>query len=167
MEADKVLIRSLQPEDIPAIASIYNHYITTTTITFEEQEVTSEQMAQRAGIISEKYPYLVALSGNKVIGYAYAHLWKEKSAYSTTLETTVYLSPHYMSTGIGTALMQELISQCKQKDIHSLIACITADNKLSCKFHEKLGFTQVSRFNEVGRKFGRYLDIIDYQLIIK
>lgn len=165
MEAEKVLIRSLQPEDIPAIANIYNHYITTTTITFEEQEVTAEQMSQRAAI-SEKYPYLVAISGNKLIGYAYAHLWKEKSAYSTTLETTVYLSPASLHSGAGTALMQELIKQCKQKGIHSLIACITADNELSCKFHEKLGFTQVSRFNEVGRKFGKLLDIIDYQIII-
>ncbi len=166
MDADKVLIRSLQKEDIPAIASIYNHYITNTTITFEEQEVTAAQMADRAAEISDKYPYLVAISGDTLIGYAYAHLWKEKSAYSTTLETTVYLSPAYMCAGTGTALMQELINQCKQKDIHSLIACITADNTLSCKFHEKLGFTQVSRFNEVGRKFGKFLDIIDYQLII-
>lgn len=166
MEAEKVLIRSLQPEDIPAITNIYNHYITTTTITFEEQEVTAEQMSQRAAAISEKYPYLVAISGNKLIGYAYAHLWKEKSAYSTTLETTVYLSPASLHSGTGTALMQELIKQCKQKGIHSLIACITADNELSCKFHEKLGFTQVSRFNEVGRKFGKLLDIIDYQIII-
>ena len=166
MEAEKVLIRSLLPEDIPAIASIYNHYITNTTITFEEQEVTAEQMAQRAVSISPKYPYLVAVSGNKLVGYAYAHLWKEKSAYSTTLETTVYLSPSNLHAGTGTALMQELIKQCKQKGIHSLIACITADNELSCKFHEKLGFKQVSRFNEVGHKFGQLLDIIDYQIII-
>ncbi|MDE6652038.1 MAG: GNAT family N-acetyltransferase [Paramuribaculum sp.] len=167
MQVDNICIRRLSPSDIQQITNIYNHYIVSTTATFEDEPVSEKEMLQRADFISTKYPYLVAVSGNELIGYAYVHQWKDKSAYSATAESTIYLSPGNYYNGVGTKLMNELISQCKKSGIHSLIACITAENTNSCKFHEKLGFKPVSYFKEVGLKFERLLDIVDYQLIIK
>lgn len=166
MDLDKIIIRKCRIEDIPQIIQIYNHYITNTTATFEQESVSQKEMESRFNHISSHYPYIVAVQNNTILGYAYAHLWKDKSAYSATLESTIYLSPLLHNRGIGTKLMTELILQCKKADIHSLIACITAENTGSRIFHEKLGFRPVSSFKEVGLKFGRLLDIVDYQLII-
>ncbi|MDE5744638.1 MAG: GNAT family N-acetyltransferase [Paramuribaculum sp.] len=163
----KIVIRTVKNTDIKRITDIYNHYITDTTATFEETPVSENEMDRRIKSISAKYPVIVATINNSVVGYAYAHPWKEKSAYSSTLETTIYLSPNIQAQGIGTRLMHELIARCKKIGIHTIIACITAENTGSCAFHQKLGFKPVSHFKEVGLKFNRHLDIIDYQLIIK
>lgn len=101
-----------------------------------------------------------------IFKYCYAHLWKEREAYSKTLETTVYLAPEACHKGIGPLLMTHLIDECRRQGYHALIACITADNLSSLRFHQRLGFRQVSRFSEVGRKFDRWLDVIDLELIL-
>lgn len=85
---------------------------------------------------------------------------------SKTLETTVYLAPEACHKGIGPLLMTHLIDECRRQGYHALIACITADNLSSLRFHQRLGFRQVSRFSEVGRKFDRWLDVIDLELIL-
>lgn len=80
--------------------------------------------------------------------------------------TTVYLTPEACHKGIGPLLMTHLIDECRRQGYHALIACITADNLSSLRFHHRLGFRQVSRFSEVGLKFGRWLDVIDLELIL-
>ena len=110
---------------------------------------------------------LICLHHDEVVGYCYAHAWKEKAAYKYTLETTVYLSPGYKGKGIGRQLMERLIEECRVGGYHALIACITEGNEASCSLHEKLGFRKVSHFEKVGLKFGRWLDVVDYELIIK
>ena len=102
----------------------------------------------------------------RVAGYCYAHAWKEKQAYSRTAETTVYLHPDSTGRGMGRQLMTALVDSCRQKGLHVLIACITVPNEASVRLHESLGFRQVSRFNEVGQKFGRWLDVYDFQLTL-
>ena len=89
-----------------------------------------------------------------------------KDAYSRTLETTVYVSPEYTGRGIGKQLMNELIRICRERNFLTLIACITEGNESSFRLHEKLGFERVSHFKKVGMKFGKYLDVIDYELIL-
>ena len=101
-----------------------------------------------------------------MIGYCYAHPWKEKAAYQTTLETTIYLSPEHTGKGIGRRMMEHLIADCREKGFHALVACITADNVGSCHLHEQLGFRKVSHFEQVGQKFHRWLDVVDYELLL-
>ena len=101
-----------------------------------------------------------------MLGYCYAHGWKKKQAYRQTAETTVYVKKGHTGKGIGQALMQQLIDASQKAGLHVLIACITYPNESSVRLHEKLGFKQVSRFNEVGRKFGQWLDIYDFQLVL-
>ena len=131
--------------DAKAIVDIYNEYVVNSVATFETEPLRVEEM----------------------VGYCYAHTWKEKAAYKYTLETTVYLSPRYKGKGIGRQLMERLIEECRVGGYHALIACITEGNEASYSLHEKLGFRKVSHFEKVGLKFGRWLDVVDYELIIK
>ena len=156
------MIREVCLKDAKDIAEIYNTYIEQTTITFETSPVNEEEMRKRIQDISAHYPYFVYEKNGEIIGYCYAHKWKEKKAYNHTAETTIYLKRNQCGKGIGKELMNTLIDACKEKGIHALIACITVPNEASVKLHESLGFQQVSRFYEVGYKFDRRLDVYDF-----
>lgn len=160
------MIRPVKTEDAESIAAIYNEYILNTDISFETDAVTTEEMRLRIYEISTKFPYFVFEIDGKVVGYCYAHLWKSRAAYKHTLETTVYIAKSYQGQGIGRKLMEKLIESCKQQGYKVLIACITEDNQKSCQMHEKLGFKQVSHFEKVGCKFGRWLGVLDFELIL-
>lgn len=160
-------IRKVNPvSDAQSIAGIYNHYILETTISFETTALTTKQMAERIESISRDFPYFVAEMNGRIVGYAYAHPWKERKAYSKTLETTVYIENGQQSQGIGKMLMSALIKACREHGFHALIACITAENAPSIHFHKKIGFKPVSHFLQVGYKFNRYLDVIDLELLL-
>ena len=158
------MIRNVKLTDATDIVTIYNRYISDTTVTFETVPLTIEQMQQRICSIAKQFPYIVFEDNGKVVGYAYVHLWKERAAFANTLETTVYLAPDVKHSGIGTSLMKRIIDTCQQQGFKVLIACITGENLESIEFHKRLGFTQVSLFHNVGYKFGRWLDVIDMEL---
>ena len=160
------MIRPFRTEDAAAIADIYNYYVLHTTTSFETARVSAEQMKDRLTDFSQHAPVLVAEEDGAIVGYCYAHPWKDRAAYSHTCETTVYLAPSAFGKGIGRRMMEQLIAGCRLRGIHVLIACITAENTASCMFHERLGFRKVSEFHQVGQKFGRWLDVVDYELMI-
>ena len=159
------MIRKVKPEDAHDIALIYNHYIENSTITFETSPVTTEDMANRIADISGKYPFFVYEESGIVVGYCYAASWKKKAAYNKTVESTVYIDKDFQGKGIGRALMNKLINELKERSFHAVIACITIPNPSSVKLHEELGFRQVSEFKEVGYKFGKWLDVGDWELL--
>lgn len=161
------MIRPVQPQDVKYITDIYNEYILNSTYTFETEPISEDEMRLRIAQIFPHFPFFVCETDHKVVGYCYAHPWKQRTAYRYTLETTVYLSARHRGKGLGKLLMQVLIEECRQHNYHTLIACITACNTASCSLHSKLGFTQVSHFKEVGMKFGEWLDVADYELILK
>ena len=160
------MIRPFRAEDATAIAEIYNHYVLHTTTSFETVAVSANQMRDRLMDFSQHAPVFIAEEDGVIVGYCYAHPWKERAAYSHTYETTVYLAPKALGKGYGRRLMEHLIEASRDSDIHVLIACITAENTASCKFHERLGFRKVSEFHQVGQKFGKWLDVVDYELIL-
>lgn len=151
-------------EDAEQLVFIYNWYVENTTATFELRPLTKKDMQTRIEQIAAQFPFLVWEENSRILGYCYAHKWKRFPAYDITLETTVYLRHDAKGQGIGRKLMEKLIDECKRRGIVSLIACITAENEESCHFHEKLGFKKVSLFRNVGQKFNRLLDVVDYQL---
>ncbi len=158
-------IRDVRPEDAESIAAIYNVYVTGTTVSFETEAVTADEMRRRIAVYSCDFPYLVCENPDgTVAGYCYAHPWKNRPAYSQTLETTVYVDKKFHGQGVGRRLMEILIDRCRTAGYGALIACITAENEASLRFHESLGFSQVSHFRGVGRKFGRWLDVADMEL---
>lgn len=160
------MIRNVELQDAAQIADIYNGYVKNTDISFETEQVGKAEMQERIRQIAARYPYIVYEKEGRIAGYCYAHEWKERAAYSKTLETTVYLHPAFKRQGIGNALMRALIEECRKSGFHALIACITDDNKGSIALHEQLGFRQVSHFKEVGYKFGRWLGVVDYELLL-
>ena len=160
------MIRPVKQQDISFMADIYNEYVVHGTATFEEVPLTKEEMSRRIIDISSRFPCLVCEIEERVVGYCYAHLWKGYGAYKHTLETTVYLSPDYIGKGIGSLLMSELVAECRRRGYKVLIACITGGNESSIALHRKLGFRKVSHFEKVGQKFVRWLDVVDYELLL-
>lgn len=161
------MIRTVNPTaDAPGIADIYNRYIRETTVSFETEPLSAAQMRERIDGIADKYPYYVYETDGTVAGYAYVHPWKERAAYSGTLETTIYLDPSHKHMGIGSKLMKHIADECRRRGYRVLIACITGENTESIAFHKALGFRQASLFHNVGYKLGRLLDVVDmeYQL---
>lgn len=158
------MIREVTIQDARAIAGIYNEYVRTSTATFETEPVSVQEMSRRIGEISAIYPYFVYEEDGIVLGYCYAHGWKERTAYSLTWETTVYVDNASQGRGIGWQLMEHLIEACRQAGAHVLVACITGGNEKSVRLHQWLGFQQVSHFRQVGLKFGHWLDVVDFQL---
>ena len=129
------MIRKVTPHDAAAITAIYNEYILHSTISFETEPLTTEAMRDRIAHIADHYPYFVAEEAGTVVGYCYAHPWKERAAYGHTLETTVYLSPLGQNKGLGRELMLRLIEECRRQGYRALIACITGNNEASRAFH--------------------------------
>lgn len=161
------MIRPIRIEDAAAVAAIYNHYIEHSTATFDTEPLSDRQMLSRLEAIVGRRPGYVSLSeAGEFQGYTYAHSWKEKAAYRYTLETTIYLAPRFVGQGIGRALLSHLVEGCRREGYRSLIACITQGNVASEVLHRKMGFRPVSRFVQVGTKFGRWIDVADYQLLL-
>lgn len=160
------MIRRVTSADAVSIVEIYNRYVIDSEISFETEPLSVEAMRQRIAAIAAEYPYFVYEDEEGIAGYCYAHAWKERAAYCHTWETTVYLTPGREGQGIGSQLMMQLIEACRAAGCHALVACITADNERSCALHRRLGFEQVSSFREVGRKHGKWLGVVDYELLL-
>lgn len=158
------MIRPATPDDAGAIAAIYNHYIATTTISFEEQPVTPAAMAQRIGDIAAVLPWLVYEVDGRLRGYAYASRWRARSAYRFAAETSVYVEQGQGGQGIGSALYRALLADLRRREIHMAIGGIAQPNPASVALHESLGFKKVAHFSEVGRKFDRWIDVGYWEL---
>lgn len=158
-------IRDASVEDAEPIASIYNHFVLTTSISFEEAAVPIVEMARRiADVGSAGLPWLVAEIDGAVAGYAYATKWRVRNAYRFSVETTVYLSPGHAGQGLGTALYQALLARLRKGGYHLAIGGIAQPNAASVALHEKLGFEKVAHFREVGFKFDRWIDVGYWEL---
>jgi L-amino acid N-acyltransferase YncA len=162
-----LMIRNVKPEDATAIADIYNHYTKNTIITFEEEEISESDLADRIkDVISDHLPWIVAEIDGEILGYAYTTKWKSRSAYRYTVESTIYLAPEKVGHGVGSRLYKELISRVKQANMHAIIGVIALPNPSSVSLHEKFGFKRVAYFEEVGTKFDKWIDVGDWQLLL-
>ena len=154
------MIRPAVVSDGDALARIYNHYITNTIVTFEEEPVGGADLANRvADIQAAGLPWLVAEESGEVAGYAYASNWKKRPGYRYSVESTVYLAPAMIGRGLGRSLYQRLLELLGRQPIHLVIGGIALPNAASVALHERLGFEKVAHFKEVGFKFGRWVDV--------
>jgi L-amino acid N-acyltransferase YncA len=162
-----ITVRAAVAEDGAALARIYNHYITTTVVTFEEALLNAADMSARvAETGSAQLPWLVAQSSAGVCGFAYASRWKGRCAYRFSAESTVYLEPAAMGRGLGTALYSTLLARLQELGCHAVIGGIALPNEASIALHERLGMRKVAHFNEVGFKFGRWVDVGYWQKVL-
>ncbi|WP_226648656.1 arsinothricin resistance N-acetyltransferase ArsN1 family B [Microbulbifer variabilis] len=154
------MIRTVSNLDAQAIAAIYNHYIINTPITFEEKAISSVDIVRRIeSVHNSNLPWLVKEQSGKVVGYAYATPWKERSAYRFSVETSVYIANDMKSKGLGTELYLALFSELRKRNIRTAIGGITLPNPASVALHEKLGMKKVAHFEKVGFKFGQWRDV--------
>lgn len=165
MMIPRTSIRVATSADAEAICAIYNHYIDTTTISFEEAPVSAADMAQRiADVTAANLPWLVLCDGDTLLGYAYATKWRVRQAYRFSVETSVYLDREQAGKGRGRMLYEALLAELRQRELHLAIAGIAQPNEASVRLHEALGFRKVAHFSEVGRKFGKWIDVGYWQL---
>jgi len=153
------MIRRAVPGDAGQISRLYNYYIENTTITFEEDPVSPEEMERRILSITEKLPWFVFCDGEDITGYAYASSWRVRPAYRYSVETTVYVKKGYTGNGTGRELYSALLDELKKLGYHLAIAGIALPNEPSRLIHEKTGFVKAAHFREVGFKFGKWLDV--------
>lgn len=162
-----ITIRTATPEDATAIWKIYRYYVEHTAISFEITMPAQEQLRQRIENVLTGFPYLVAESEGQVLGYAYAGPFIPREAYAHCAEVSIYISRENHRSGIGRLLYDELINRLRTQGIAQVYACIGVpeeeDEYLtnnSAQFHARMGFEEVGRFRNCGRKFGRSYHMI-------
>jgi phosphinothricin acetyltransferase len=160
------MIRPATINDAVSICGIYNHYIKTTAITFEEIPVAINEMEGRIKTVLGKYPWIVWEEEGEILGYAYGNRWRDRSAYRYAAEDSIYIKNGFQGRGIGKKLLTALLGELRQTDIHVLVAGITQPNERSVGLHEKFGFKKVAEFVEIGYKMNRWLNVGYWQLIL-
>lgn len=153
------MIRLAKLSDARALADIYNPFVLGTTVTFEEVALTSEEMAERIGTVTQAFPWFVAEAEGAVVGYAYATAWKARSAYRRTVESAIYVAPAHGGQGLGRRLYEALLGELRTQGIHAVLGGIALPNDASVALHERLGFEKVGQLKEVGWKLGRWVDV--------
>jgi phosphinothricin acetyltransferase len=160
------MIRTVKPGDAEAIATIYNYYVKNTVITFEELPVSVNGMGERIRTVGAAYPWLVWEEAGELSGYAYVSTWKERTAYRFSAEVSIYIRTDCRGKGIGRELFGRLLDEVRKTNIHALVSGITLPNEASVALHERFGFTCIARFNEIGYKLDRWLDVGYWELIL-
>jgi phosphinothricin acetyltransferase len=159
-------IRPVAEGDIPDVREIYNHYVTNSVVTFDEETWSIAQWRDKAENLRRLgLPFLVAESPTgQVLGYALVQPMSSKSAYRFSVENSIYLGQAATGKGLGRALLEALIEACEEAGIRQIVAVISDKGaEGSIALHEKLGFVEVGRMGRVGFKFGRWLGVIYMQ----
>ena len=159
-----LVIRPYSAADIPAVTRIYGHYVRDTVITFETEEPDEAEMATRFATITHKgHPLLIAEQDGAVIGYAYASTYRPREAYRFTCEDSIYLAPGAIGQGLGGKMLARLIEDSAKAGLKQMLAVITAERANSIRLHEKHGFRFIGKYEALGFKFDRWLDIVHMQ----
>ena len=166
MHADRatVVIRPARAADAAPIAAIYNHHVTGTIVTFDETPLDAREMARL--IRAATLPWLVVEDLDALAGYARALPWKTRSAYRHTVESSVYVDPAFQRRGHGRRLYEALLKELVTRDVHCVLAGIALPNPASVALHESLGFRPAGTLPEVGLKFGRWVDVGYWTLVL-
>jgi phosphinothricin acetyltransferase len=155
-------IRAAVDDDFTAITQIYAHNVLHGTGTFAlEPPSRDEMLARFAQISAMRLPYLVAVEGEEVIGFAYASPFRERPGYRYGVEDSIYIAPGYPGRGLGKALLSRLIDLCILRGLYTMIAVIgDSENGASIGVHRACGFEQTGVLPRAGYKFGRWLDVV-------
>jgi phosphinothricin acetyltransferase len=162
-----IQITDLDESDLPLILDIYNDVILTSTAIYTERPVDLHNRRQwwRART-AQGFPVLVARRDGEVLGFASFGEFRSFPCYAATVEHSVHVHAQHRGKGIGTLLVLALLARAKSLGKHVIVGGIDADNSSSLRLHRKLGFVDAGHFHEVGRKFGRWLDLIFLQRLL-
>jgi len=160
-------LRSVRREDLDAITEIYNEAIIKTAATFDTEPKTYEDQKRWFDDHGSKNPIQVAERNGVIVGWASLSKWSDRCAYSDTAEISLYVREEYQGKGIGRRLIEAIIKEGKKTGLHTIIARITEGNESSLHLHRSVGFTDIGTMKEVGKKFGKRLDVHLMQKIYK
>lgn len=165
-----IRIRTATPDDAARLVEIYAPYVTDTAISFEYDVPTAEAFRGRIAHTLERYPYIVAIANDEIVGYAYVSPFVGRAAYDWSVETSIYVDQRCRRMGVGGRLYAALEEILVRMGVLNLNACIGAPkedvgpdehlNNNSIEFHEHLGYRMVGRFHDSGYKFGRWYDMV-------
>jgi len=162
-----MFIENVTPADAEALLAIYAPYMRTTAITFEYDAPDLQEFRRRIEVTSARYPFLKAVEGGEVVGYACANAFRSRPAYDWSVETTIYVRQDRRRNGVGTSLYRELEAVLKKMGVLNMNACIAMPNQpderltdASFRFHQRMGFRLVGRFHNIGYKFHTWYDVI-------
>lgn len=162
-----VAVRSATLADAPAIAVIYAHHVQYGTASFDTVPPSlAETEGKIAGCVSRGWPFLVAQQDGDVMGYAYATQFRDRPAYGSTCENSIYVHPDRQGKGIGKMLLATLLAEAETGGFRQMIAVIGGGEPASVALHASLGFQHAGRMRSVGRKFGRWLDTVYMQIVL-
>jgi L-amino acid N-acyltransferase len=155
-------------EDVIGILAIFNDVIARTTAVYREAPVTlEERRLWRRSRLEQGFPVLVARGPDSVLGFASFGEFRAWPCYRNTVEHTVHVHADARGQGIGRSLLEALLPRATALGKHVMVAGIDGDNAVSLRLHQRLGFTEVGRFREVGRKFDRWLDLVFMQRLLE
>ena len=163
----EIHVRDATEDDLPAILAIYNDAILNTTAVYQYVPHTLEM---RRAWMREKqaagWPVFVAEEDGQIVGFGNLGSWRAAAAYKYTAENSVYVAVERRGRGIGKRLLAALIEAARALDMHAIIAVVDADNTASISLHATYGFERAAHFKQVGRKFGRWLDLVFLELVL-
>ena len=159
-------VRPATQDDAPAVATIYGHHVLHGTGTFEEVPPSTADMAARMQSVLDKgFPWIVVEEAGRIVAFAYAGPYRERSAYRFTAEDSVYVAPNALGKGYGKAALSAVVEACRAKGLRRLIAVIgDTRNAGSIALHRALGFEPCGVLPAVGYKAGQWLDVPLMQL---
>ena len=160
------MLRTVHPDDAPSIAEIYNHYILNSPATFEEVSVSPDEMRMRILDTTQAYPWLVSEEDGKLLGYCYGRKWRERAAYRHSVEVSTYLDPSAVGKGRGSALLDAILVELRRRSVSLRYGRRLPAQRRECGALEKFGLRQVAHFKEVGYKFGQWIDVGYWQLLL-
>jgi L-amino acid N-acyltransferase len=158
-----ILIRRAKEEDVPNITAIYNEAIATTVATFDTEPKTIDDRMNWLRSRNDRHPVLVAVADGTVVGWSSLTPWSDRSAYDDTAETSFYVHSTHRGRGVGRMLKEAIIEEARRLNFHTIIARVAEGSHESIHLNESAGFVHVGTLKEVGRKFGRLLDVHIYQ----
>lgn len=163
-----MVIRKARLDDLESLLDIYNYEVLNGTATFDMHPKTyAERLDWFHEHNVENHPLIVAEADGCVVGYASLSPYRAKEAYKKTVELSVYISPEYRRRGIARRLICDILEEARQReDIHTVISVITSGNDASIHLHKEFGFTHCGTLKEVGEKFGKLLDVDNYQVLV-
>lgn len=152
-------IRKANLKDLDRITEIYNEAIVKTTATFDTQPKTLKEQRVWFSNHGSKYPILVAEERGLVIGWASLSQWSDRCAYSDTAEISLYVKEEFQNKGVGKKLLEKVLQKGQEAGLHTVIARIAEGGEASIHLHKSMGFEHIGIMREVGRKFGKLLDV--------
>jgi phosphinothricin acetyltransferase len=159
--------RLAAPRDAEAIRAIYNLEVLESTVTFDLVPRTLEEQARWIAEHSGGHPAIVAVDDDDtVFGFASLSPFKARAAYAPTVEDSVYVHRDGRGRGVGELLLREILVLGTNHGFHSVMARIVGGHDASIALHRKCGFEEIGCEREVGRKFGRWLDVVLMQTML-